>query len=596
MPRPSRPPRRALVGLAAVALACPLPGWAVDLAIDEVEWRDPDLPAPPSQLRFPKSVVPLWRKALARPDAEPRRLGCDTIGLAAGRGMTGLDEFVAPLSAIVADDPDPLVRRAAAGALVALDARGAADLLAKAAARDGVVVAAIVEPALARWGSTVATQPWLDRLSAADTPPALVALAVDGLGRTGAEAAAAPLERLLLDADARPEQRLAAARALGRIRDAGLVPLAERLAASPARPVGPRADPRTPPDLLGRLAAVRLLARHADAAALALVTRLAEDPEPTVAAEALERLDALDDGAALAIARRSLAGPDAALRLLAARLAVRPTDADAVERVKPLLADRNPAVRRFVAGTLADFATRPELHGPVIAAGSEVLGGDDWRGLEQAALLLGHLDHEPSGDRLLALLDHARPEVAIAAAWGLKALAIPEMLPRILTYAEGLAPRVDPAKQPTEVTGAQATQLFELFGLTRYAPADTLLRGFVPKSQLDTRARAAAIWALGWIHADNPDEELAEQLAERLADTTSLPPEMPAVRTQSAVALGRMGAKSQLRTLEQFVDADGIGVPSGRASAWAVERLTGKPYPEIPTITTGIRGWFLEPP
>jgi hypothetical protein len=71
---------------------------------------------------------------------------------------------------------------------------------------------------------------------------------------------------------------------------------------------------------------------------------------------------------------------------------------------------------------------------------------------------------------------------------------------------------------------------------------------------------------------------------------------MPAVRTQSAVALGRMGARSQLRTLEQFVDADGIGVPSGRASAWAVTRLTGKPYPELPTIATGVRGWFLEPP
>ena len=221
MPRPVLRSRRGLVALTALALACPTWARAVDLAVDQVEWVDPDLPAPPEQIRFSPRTLPLWRQALSRSDAEPRRLACDTIGLAARRGMTGLDEFVAALVAIVGDDPDALVRRAAAGALVALDARDAADSLVKAAARDGVLVAAVVEPALARWGSAAAIQPWLDRLATPGAPPALVTLAIDGLGRTQTATAAPALERLILDADAVPEHRLAAARALGRIRDAG---------------------------------------------------------------------------------------------------------------------------------------------------------------------------------------------------------------------------------------------------------------------------------------------------------------------------------------------------------------------------------------
>ena len=594
---PLAPPLGATLALAMLLVfAYALESRAIDLAVDDVEWLDPDLPAPAVYLGFTPRTVPLWRKALERPDAETRRLACDTIAIAATRGMTGLDPFIEPLRRVLELDRDPLVRRAAAGALVALDARQAAAALAAAVERDGLPVAAVAEPALGRWGARDLEPQWLARLAAPDTPAALVSGAIEGLGRIGAAAAAAPLERILDDANAPPERRLAAARSLGNIVTSGLVPLASRYAAFEPLPESPRVDPRTAPDRLGRLAAVRLLARHTDAAARDLMARLAEDRETAAAIEALEWLDGQDRAAALEIARRSLTAPDAGLRLLAARLVVRPRDPDAIRRVTPVLCDRNPAVRRFVAGTLADFATSTELTARVIAAAETVLGGDDWRGLEQASLLLGHLDHEPAAERLLVLLDNARGEVAITAAWALKKLAIPESLPRILAYADGLPARTDSTKQSTAVSGPQAVQLFELFGITRYAPADDLLRKFVPKSQLDGRARAAAIWALGHIHADAPDETLAAQLAERLADVTSIPAELPNVRAMSAVSLGRMGAKSQLETLEAFASSDGIGVPSGRAAAWAVERLTGTPYPEIPTFATGVRGWFLEPP
>ncbi len=563
----------------------------IELAVDESLYIDPELLQPPTRIKFPAGLLRLWKAALGRTDAGIRRQVCDAIGLAAIRGMPGLDALQPDVVAALEGDADPLVRQAAARALVSLDARSAAAQLVAAQARDGALVSAIVEPALARWGFTGMASEWHARVTNPDTPPALVDLAIDGLGRLGGEEAAPGLEQIVDDPAAPPERRLAAALALGRCRKSGLVPVAERLAATAA-------DPRraVAPDVVGRLAAVRLLAEHIDPGAVELVARLATDPEGPVATAALERLDTLERGRALDVARQSLVAGDAGLRLLAATLVMRPADSDCIARLTASLADRNPTVRRSVAAAFAEFATHPELHGAVIEAAEKALVGDDWRGLEQATLLVGHLDHEPAAERLIALLDHPRPEVAVTAAWGLRKLAVADTLPRLLDYAINLSERVDITKHVTAVSGPQVARLNELFGILRYAPADPLLRRFVPKSQLDDRARQGAIWALGMLNEGTPDEALAAQLAERLADVGSIPPERPGVRAAAALSLGRMRAESQLDVLRLFAGQEGLMSISGRACNWAVERLTGEPYPEMPTTEIGVRGWFLESP
>ena len=43
-----------------------------------------------------------------------------------------------------------------------------------------------------------------------------------------------------------------------------------------------------------------------------------------------------------------------------------------------------------------------------------------WRALEQATILLAVLDHKPAAPRLVDLLRFERPEVFVAAAWGLR--------------------------------------------------------------------------------------------------------------------------------------------------------------------------------
>ena len=313
---------------------------------------------------------------------------------------------------------------------------------------------------------------------------------------------------------------------------------------------------------------------------------------------ALERLDALDPAAALAIAHDSLTVPDAGLRYLAARLTARPGNADSIGRLGPLLGDRNPSLRRFVAGTLADLGAQASLRQPVIDQGVSALGGDQWRALEQGALLLGHLDHEPAAERCMALLDHDRDEVAVSAAWGLRKLGIAETLPPLLAYATKLREELQGQASPETLAklGRQAQQLHQLFGILRYREADPLLREYVPKAQIDNRARSAAFWALGLIHENEPDCDLAPAFAERLADVTSLPPESGVVRWMAAVGLGRFKAESQLETLRAFAKRDTMFVESGIASYWAIWQITGEAMPPEAVDAMRIGGWFLEPP
>ncbi|RLS29370.1 MAG: HEAT repeat domain-containing protein [Planctomycetota bacterium] len=578
----------------AVVVALAIPARAVDLAVDQAQQLDPLVVIPAEVVAFSKKLLPLWQQALDRPDVEPRRLAIDTITLATTRGMKGLEATVPRLVQALRDEEDPQLRRAAAGALVALDAAEAAADLASAAEKDGLLMAQIVEPSLAKWNHSPWHDVWLERLLDPDTQPGLRLLAIDAVGTVQEARAAAGLEQIVADSDTSPDTRLAAARALGKIRAEGLVDFAAKLADSDAGGksggVGSGA--------LGRLLAVALLARQSGDAVVDRLVALCADPEPAVATGALVRLDEIAPVRALDTARGLLAVPDAGLRARAARIVSGPGDADCIHRLGPLLADRNPALRRFVASTLADFGATPGLLPAVVEEGTAMLAGDQWRGLEQAALLLGSLDHEPAAERLLQLLDHPRDEVAVSAAWALRKLEVPATLAPLLAYATALRSQLQKQLSIEVITkfGQQAQQIHQLFGILRYREAEPLLREYVPKSQIDVRARSAAYWALGLFHEDEPDCDLAPVFAERLADVATLPPEAVSVRWMAAVGLGRFKAESQLKTLREFAPRDTMFLETGIACYWSIWRITGEEMPPEPLDAKRIGGWFLELP
>jgi HEAT repeat protein len=214
-------------------------------------------------------------------------------------------------------------------------------------------------------------------------------------------------------------------------------------------------------------------------------------------------------------------------------------------------------------------------------------------------MLLGAVDHEPAAPRLLVQLAFPRIEVRVAAAVALRRLAIPHALEPMLQYVTRAADwQVDPeaaaasdpliglALQNKFDLDEQMAQLLQAFGQMGYRQAEPLMRRHVPKTtpvarRVAPQARAAAIWALGLLHLDQPDEPLAAQLASRLSDMDMTDAEAIEVKRMAAVALGRMRADSQLDTLRHWYDVMKTGVDLGGATRWAIMRITGEDLPPL---------------
>jgi len=584
---------------------------AADLEIDHPMHRNPQLGTVVWHKTFSDRLKPLWRQALLRPEAELRRVGADTVTIAVQRGMSGLEDLEQPLLAILESDDDPVVRRAAAHALIEINARGTASQLFAAARSDGLPMALIVEPALARWNYPGIQDLWRERLQQEDPGPTLLLLAIDGLGTAGESSAIAGLNDLLVDRLRLPEVRLAAARAAGQIAArevaggssesplvAPVLGTAKRLIARQERP-----------EYFGRLLAANLLPVTRDPETLDILRSLTADSESTVAFAALRKLRDVESALAFPFADGAGKSPDANLRRLAAELLLDKADADAVQRLTAFLDDRNPSVRKLVAAKFVEFGGRPELRQVVIDQSMRWLQSppppssgpekteppkNAWRGVEQAIMVLGTLDHEPAVWRMMRLLDHPRPETAIAAAWGLRRLHVPDALPELLVRAAGLRRQLETTPPPPRVTG-QLLQIVQYFGEVNYRESEPFLRTFLPSSfSLDYRVRAAAIWALGMMYADQPDTDLAELFAARLADVPP-PGDRPLVRRFAAISLGRLKAVKQLDTLRRFAATEGTSTEIGIGVHWALREITGEEQEPIPTGVIGMPRWFLMP-
>jgi hypothetical protein len=242
-----------------------------------------------------------------------------------------------------------------------------------------------------------------------------------------------------------------------------------------------------------------------------------------------------------------------------------------------------------------------------------VLAGEDWRGLEQASIFLVQLDHKPAATRLVQLLTFQRPEVLVAAGWGLRRLAVPETLPAAARQFQVVyeltqdrrkgavnesLPVADWDPQLAQFIAAwdpQLSQLAQFIGQSRYRSAESILRAQVPRRRKPTDApvigqesRAACIWALGLFHEGKVEPKLARELEERLNDAPKPmdPGDFPLVREMCAVALGRMKSRESLKSLRHYY------VPSyatierlSPSCGWAIHEITGEPVPQSGTVT-----------
>jgi hypothetical protein len=574
----------------------PHPFLAADEPLDSVMYKDPDLPVSRVVYKLPPQLPGLWVDALARPEADLKSRAAQAIALAHERGFPGMDAAVGPLAReLDRADQHPTVRAAVARALVVLDAKSAADALARLAATDEDV-RDLAEPALAKWDYKPIRAVWLERIAQPPTRRGVI-LAVRGLAAVKEEKAVPRLRELALGRDGPAAVRLEAARALAVIRPAGSEADAQALAAE-----------TSPRGVTDRLVAASLLRHHRGDEAVRRLQAFGRDAEPAVAAVALARLVELDPELVVPLLDPVLASRDAGVRGFGVEVLVRrPTDGH-IKLLGDRLNDVHPAVRTRAREGLRELAAKAEWKPAAIREGTRILGGNDWRGLEQAAILLAQLDHKPAANRLVELLPHPRPEVRVATGWGLRVLAVPDTLGPALAFFT----RTYRAMQKAAARGGlnvsadgvdgQLSHLAQFFGRARYRPADPLLRELIPPGlgQPDHpagfEARSAAVWALGLIHEGKPDAELVRLFVGRLNAVRPYDIEDERVRRMSAVGLGRMKAQDTLETLEGFY---GDGTPSleavSRACGWAIERMTGRKPAPPGVIEAGRLDWFLVP-
>jgi HEAT repeat protein len=572
--------------LAALLIATAVvPSQAIDL--DWVMFQDPILPKPPVEVRFPPGLVDLWLQALDRSERDLQRRTTSAITVAHQKGLTGLEVTIAPLMKLLEqEDQDRVVRLAAARALAQLDAREAAQLLADNLSPGDADMAEIVEPALARWKHRPMAERFLDRLNQRLTLRRMHILAIRGLAELQDVKSLPRLLELAQDGSLPADVRLEAARTLGKLQETGL--------SAPARLL---AGDKSKGALVDCLVAVQMLSRHRGPETERLLLELASDAEPPIQAIALRQLFEINPELIAPLTADLANSEDATVRRWAAEtLGAKPT----IERIAilgPMLDDPHLQLRQFVSDKLLELSAEDRFHDAVLAEGRQVLSKPAWRGQEQSILLLVSMKDGTIADRLLELLEAERMEVHATAAWGLSKLAVAATAEPIHEIFKTRTEYARAGDDRGDRIYLQVCHLAQALGQLKYAPAEETLLEYVPKGQgLYTQPRAAAIWALGWLHADDPsDEKLVGDLQRRLIDINSMTPEEPQVRTMAAISLGRMNATTTVGSLRSMQGIDRLGSSVGHACTWAIFKLTGEPIPELRPQVFWEEDWFLMP-
>ena len=546
----------------------------------------PQLPDGPLVYTFPDGLLEVWSKAVDRPDPELQRMVIDSIVIANRRGMPNIESMRDKLTEQLRKPKQDLtVLIATAGALIAFDQSDMAEELANLAQQRGKRLQRVVEPALIDWKSNAVDKLWLSRLKQTTVSDEMLELAIKGVAATGNSSAADDLESLVRAPERSFGVRLQAAGSLGALDETRSLKI--------AREISGANDTREP---LRSLMAVALLNNRRDSQSVEFLKRLAHHPNSVVQSESLRRLFEIDPQIANSMTDELVGSRDVNVRRLCARSMLAKQAPSRIKRITPLLADINPGLRHWVANELVSWAKNPKLKDEVINQTTKVLEKDSWQGCEQASYVLGTLGHKPAGERMVQLLKHPRGEVKVASAWGLTKLRETKYFPAMLAHAESVYQGFRSGELNDGMPGAslQMAHLFIAFGDQKFAPAEDIIRAYLPKSMLlGDEARGAACWSIGMLYADRKSPpDLVKLLRERLVDGNSEEPESGLVCQMCAITLGRMKAKSALPDLRELASPTDT---FGRSCHWAIEQMTGEKSPPVTEKYIRYNDWFLAP-
>ena len=537
-------------------------------------------------IKFPEGLVELWMRALKRQEPELQRLIIDTMAMAFAENLKGLDVAVSELVKLASDEDQDLdVLRAAVQTLIVLDVRDQQELFAKLVLAKGASLSEIAEPALAKWQSKVLENAWVDRVQEQAASSSQMVLAVKGLAAIKSTQANDALQSLVLNASALRQLRLAAAKTLGVVDPPSQVELAKKLVTGSSF------------HILDAFLGLAVIEQNDSPEAVSLLESLVVNQNSVVQSQALAHLYRIDFKLIEPYVEELILSRDVNVRHWCAKTLADGRKLEDVPKLAALLNDVNPDLRSFVAASLVGFAESDELKPAVLAEVGKVMAGDNWRGCEQACVVFGRLDYEPSAERMVELLGHPRGDVKVAAAWGLTQLRVAEVLPDMLDHAESVYEGLSSGQLDAGMPGVtfHLAHLFSAFGDQGFTESESLLRKFVPKSyEFGEFTRAAAVWALGLFHVGDSESDLVGLLVARMQDTEAPIPEIEIVRNMSAISLGRMNAKTSDEALAVYAKQTNL---MGSAARWGLEKIRGEtvPLPLYKTTTNTNNQWFLTP-
>lgn len=555
---------------------------------DSPMYHDPEYRPPVFERFFPDGIDDLWYQALAQSETEVQIKAADAFAKAHEMGMEVGDELGPVLLKIFRDESThPLARQATARALIQIDHKEAADAFHATVRTEPLSLVQIVEPALAKWQHEPTVEVWRERLGDANVPTEHLVLAIRGVAEANDLESVERLSELVSSRESPIRSRLIAANALARLTPDNNDALATRLLES---------DDATP---VSRLIAVRLIESTTAPSSIELLLRFAADDDPSIALIAQEAIWRLEPERLFPIVDQMRQSRDPNIRQLATHVLGKQRDQEAAAKLITLFDDRHPLVRTDAREEIEAFLAANQHAVEIWTQVGSILIADNpatnWRALEQAMLLVGHTDHKDLAPELIRHLRGQRIEVKVTAAWALRLLNVESTYPATLAYCQSLYDNRE-SIPITMLEDEQLGHLFQMYGLAEYAAAEPLMRSFIPKDMsLGLASRLGALWGLGYLHEDEPDEELGRLIVARLNDRDSLEPEPPAVRRMCANALGRMLCESQLESLRDSVRFDDVRTSTGFTSAWAIHRITGEPLPEPVTLLRKAGTWFLEP-
>jgi len=424
---------------------------------------------------------------------------------------------------------------------------------------------ACIEEALIRMKSSVGLTHWRSVIESNLASPSDLARAFDGLAVCGQETDLELLRSYLRKQRGSGPVMVRAARALGKLSTSGQLDLAKELIAS-------KYEQRF------YLAAL-VLAQHQGVAAVEVLRTIVRNGNGVAKKAAFESLCKTDGAEARELAKELVSETDSGVRQSAITFLESFEDRPSFLLLARRLADEIPSIRRQVRKELLRRSREPEFRKLVDKIISQAISAPQFEAAEQAVILIVELKDMSRENDLLKLLEHPKPEVSIRAAWALSILARDKgTLEAMRVHAQSWTDKVMSPTSPMqrlETDEQRISFLLEAFGSRQFQDADALLRLYIPKAdgvkRLPSRTRLSAIWAIGKLYANQPNEDLRKQLEDRVNDMAPVVPELLEIRFVSAIALGRMGDKEATETLTKYIGQSGDTLHE--ACNWALREL-----------------------